>query len=198
MLGRSIDVSRSEERDSFATCRNMLGAAACETDSYIVIYNPPTGNPEIYKQAVLPFGSIPSVTAFLRCALGIWHVGSSLLKLAWTSYFDDFLSMTPACLDKHTELCVSTLFQLLGWRLSTDKLVPYAQCCKVLGVEVDLCKSPLGLIDVKNTEARQFELISCMQEILSKGTLSRAEGRDCVADYSSHPTSCLDVAFATV
>ena len=82
MLGRSIDVSRSEERDSFATCRNMLGAAACETDSYIVIYNPPTGNPEIYKQAVLPFGSIPSVTAFLRCALGIWHVGSSLLKLA--------------------------------------------------------------------------------------------------------------------
>ena len=114
MLGRSIDVSRSEERDSFATCRNMLGAAACETDSYIVIYNPPTGNPEIYKQAVLPFGSIPSVTAFLRCALGIWHVGSSLLKLAWTSYFDDFLSMTPACLDKHTELCVSTLFQLLG------------------------------------------------------------------------------------
>lgn len=83
--------------------------------------------------------------------------------------------MTPACVDKHTELCVSTLFQL-GRKLSTDELVPYAQCCKVLGVEVDLCKSPSGLIDINNTESRKSELISCMHEILASGTLSRVEG----------------------
>ena len=153
-----------------------LSDDAYDTDSYIVIFNPLTGSPEVYKQAVLPFGSIASVTAFLRCALGIWHVGSSLLKLTWTSYFDDFLSITPACLDKHTELCVSTLFQLLGWKLSTDKLVPYSQCCKVLGVEVDLTKSPSGMLEVRNTEARQNELISCMRGILEKGVLPRAEG----------------------
>ena len=83
-----------------------LSDDAYETDSYIVIYNPATGCPEVYKQAVLPFGSIASVTAFLRCALGIWHIGSSILKLTWTSYFDDFLSLTPENLDRHTELCV--------------------------------------------------------------------------------------------
>ena len=83
-----------------------LSDDAYETDSYIVIYNPATGCPQVYKQAVLPFGSIASVTAFLRCALGIWHIGSSILKLTWTSYFDDFLSLTPENLDRHTELCV--------------------------------------------------------------------------------------------
>lgn len=153
-----------------------LSDDAYETDSYIVIFNPSTGGPEVYRQAVLPFGSIASVTAFLRCALGIWHIGSSLLKLAWTSYFDDFLSITPACLDRHTELCVSTLFQLLGWKLSADKLVPYSQCCKVLGVEVDLSRSVSGHVEIKNTESRQSELISCMKEILATGVLSRTEG----------------------
>ena len=59
-----------------------LSDEAYEKDSYLVIFNPNTGKPEVYRQAVLPFGSIASVTAFLRCALGIWHIGSSLLKLA--------------------------------------------------------------------------------------------------------------------
>ena len=67
-----------------------LSDSAYESDSYIVIFNPITKKPEVYKQAVLPFGSIASVTAFLRCAMGIWHVGSCLLKFTWTSYFDDF------------------------------------------------------------------------------------------------------------
>ena len=141
-----------------------------------MIYNPATGLPEVYKQAVLPFGSVASVTAFLRCALGIWHIGSGILKLAWTSYFDDFLSLTPAMLDQHTEICVSTLFQLLGWKLSSDKLVPYSQCCKVLGVEINLHKSPKGMMEVMNTEARKTELVDCINEILAKRELSRFEG----------------------
>ena len=58
-----------------------LSDEAHELDSYIVVYNPSTGQPVIYQQSVLPFGSVASVTAFLRCALGIWAVGSKLLKL---------------------------------------------------------------------------------------------------------------------
>jgi len=153
-----------------------LSDSAYESDSYIVIFNPITKKPEVYKQAVLPFGSIASVTAFLRCAMGIWHVGSCLLKFTWTSYFDDFLSLSPMCLDRHTELCVSTFFQLLGWNLSEDKLVPYNQCCKVLGVEVDLLHSPSGRFEVKNTESRKEELICIMKDILSRMILTKAEG----------------------
>ena len=56
-----------------------LSDSACQLDGYLVVYNPHTKAAEIYRQQVLPFGSIASVTAFLRCSLAIWHIGSTLL-----------------------------------------------------------------------------------------------------------------------
>ena len=88
-----------------------LSDEAHRLDSYIVVYNLQTCSPEIYQQAVLPFGSVASVTAFLRCALGIWIVGARLLKLTWTSYFDDFLSLTSASVAKHTEILSRSLYR---------------------------------------------------------------------------------------
>ena len=119
-----------------------LSDEAHHLDSYIVVCNPSTNAPEIYQQAVLPFGSVASVTEFLRCALGIWMVGARLLDLTWSLYFDDFLSLTTANLAKHTEMCISALFHLLGWTLSEYKLVPFDEFCKVLGVELNLVDSP--------------------------------------------------------
>lgn len=109
-----------------------LSEEAYEKDSYIVIYNPETQQQEVFKQAVLPCGPIASVMAFLRCVIGIWHIGSSLLKLTWTSYFDGFLSLAPHCLARHTDLCISTFFHLLGWQLSEDKWVPMLSVAKFL------------------------------------------------------------------
>eukprot|EP00435_Cladocopium_sp_Y103_P057043 s365_g19.t1 len=71
-----------------------LSDGGFEMDAFLVVYNPNTQKAEVYQQRVLPFGSIASVTAFLRCSLAIWHIGCSLLKLTWTSYFDDFLPMS--------------------------------------------------------------------------------------------------------
>ena len=153
-----------------------LSDEAYELDSYIVVFNPGTGRPEVFQQAVLPFGSVASVTAFLRCAMGLWIIGCRLLKLAWTSYFDDFLSLTTTGLSRHTDLCISTFFHLMGWDLSTDKLLPYAECCKVLGVELVLTKTPLGSFDVRNTQSRADEFISSISEILKAGYLSKPDG----------------------
>ena len=153
-----------------------LSDEAYRLDSYIVVYNPLSGLPEVFQQAVLPFGSVASVTAFLRCALGVWHIGSKLLMLLWTSYFDDFLSVTTKDLTRHTEICISTFFHLLGCDLSTDKLVPYSECCKVLGVELAFYKTPEGVFEVRNTPERAEELTSAIQAILRAGTLKRAEG----------------------
>ena len=153
-----------------------LSDEAYEMDSYIVVYNPETDRPEVFQQAVLPFGSVASVTAFLRCAMGLWIIGCRVLKLAWTSYFDDFLSLTTASLARHTDLCVSTFFHLMGWELSTDKLMPYAECCKVLGVELILTKTPSGSFDIRNTPARAEELIQSIAEILRAGYLSKSDG----------------------
>ena len=38
----------------------------------------------------LPFGATGSVSAFLRISMFLWFVGVVGLKLAWTSFYDDY------------------------------------------------------------------------------------------------------------
>ena len=152
-----------------------LSDAACHLDGYLVVYNPQTQSAEIYRQQVLPFGSIASVTAFLRCSLAIWHIGSTLLHFCWSSYFHDYLNICEQAETKHVDICISLLFQLLGWKLSEEKLVPYDVCCKVLGVELTLTSSPTGHFCLSNTEARRKELTAFLQETLGRGTLNKHE-----------------------
>ena len=94
----------------------------------------------------------------------------------WTSYFDDFLSITTKNLTRHTEICISTFFHLLGWDLSADKLVPYSECCKVLGVELALYRTPEGMLEVRNTPERAEELRTTIKDLLHAGVLKRADG----------------------
>ena len=95
------------------------------------------------------------------------------MHLCWTSYFDDYLNVCMQEETRHVDICISLFFQLLGWKLSEDKLVPYDVCCKVLGVELTLTSSPRGQFCLANTEARQQELTSFLQKKLDLGTLSR-------------------------
>ena len=44
-------------------------------DSYICVFNPATGEPEIYQCLVLPFGAKPSVMGFCRTCLALWWLG---------------------------------------------------------------------------------------------------------------------------
>ena len=152
-----------------------LSDATFELGSYLVVFNPHLGKPEVYQQKVLPFGSIASVTAFLRCALAIWHIGSVLLAFTWTPYFDDFLTICDERAVRHVEVCNSLFFQLLGWKLSKDRLVPYETSCKVLGVELDLTRSPAGVASLYNTAARREELTGYIQHILLERKLTKSE-----------------------
>ena len=58
------------------------------------LYDPSCKKPQIFQQKVLPFGSVASVTAFLRLSLALWKLGTALLSLTWSAYFDDFLSIS--------------------------------------------------------------------------------------------------------
>ena len=58
------------------------------------------------------------------------------------------------------------MFSILGWRLSSDKLVDFNSVCKVLGVQFDLRMSGVGLSFVTNTEDRISELCERLDEIL--------------------------------
>lgn len=102
-----------------------LSDFAYEKDAYLAVFCPGTGRAEVFRQKVLPFGSVASVTAFLRVSLAIWAVGNKLLKLPWSAYFDDFLSICEGAAAKHTDMCIAALFSCLGWKLSEDKLLPF-------------------------------------------------------------------------
>ena len=153
-----------------------LSDNAFELDSYLAVYDPSSKGAKILKQRVLPFGSIASVTAFLRVSLAIWKIGSSLLKLMWSAYFDDFLCLARESEAKHVDFCVNSIFSLLGWKVSTHKLLPFASICKVLGVQLDLRQSGDSLCLISNTAERVEELVQDIANILSAGALPRVEG----------------------
>ena len=136
-----------------------LSDNAFELDSYLVVYDPSSKEAKVFKQRVLPFGSIASVTAFLRVSLAIWKIGSSLLHLMWSAYFDDFLCLARASESRHVEFCASSVFSLLGWKVSTHKLLPFDSICKVLGVQLDLKQSGDSLCLISNTPERVEELV---------------------------------------
>eukprot|EP00438_Fugacium_kawagutii_P011802 Skav227977 [mRNA] locus=scaffold1165:12397:13688:+ [translate_table: standard] len=110
-----------------------LSDEAYRRDAFLAVYCPDSQKAEVFRQKVTPFGSIASVTAFLRVSLALWAVGNSKLKLAWSAHFDDFLSLCEKASSKHTDLCISAMFSFLGWKLSEDKLLPFDSVCKFLG-----------------------------------------------------------------
>ena len=71
---------------------------------------------------------------------------------------------------------VSTLFSLLGWRISKNKLLDFNTLCKVLGVQLDLRQSGDKLCFVTNTEERVEELVNELDEALRTKILPRSEG----------------------
>eukprot|EP00435_Cladocopium_sp_Y103_P054436 s1937_g17.t1 len=153
-----------------------LSDHAFDHDAFLVVFDPDSRRACIYQQKGLPFGSIASVTSFLRLSLALWKLGSSLLNVAWSSYFDDFLSLAEAGMERHTDMVITFLFSTLGWRLATEKLVDFDSVCKVLGVKLNLSEAHLGTATVMNTPERVDELIADIDQILQSGTLTRREG----------------------
>ena len=154
-----------------------LSVEAFHLDSCLAVYDPSCSSAKIFKQCALPFGSIASVTAFLRVSLALWKVGSTLLHLLWSVYFDDFLWLARSSGSKHIDFCVDALFSLLGGRISNNKLLDFNTLCKVLGVQLDLRQSGDRLCFVTNTEERVEELVNELDEALRTKIFSRSEGR---------------------
>jgi len=77
---------------------------------------------------------------------------------------------------KHDDFCVSSLFTLLGWKVSVNKLLDFSTICKVLGVQLDLTQSGDRLCFVTNTAERVSELVSDIEDALKSNLLPRREG----------------------
>ena len=149
-----------------------LSDEAFNLDSYLAVFDPGASSAKIFKQRVLPFGSVASVTAFLRVSLALWKIGSSLLHIMWLVYFDDFLCLSRSSESKHVDFCVSTLFSLLGWKVSEHKPLDFDTICK----QVDLGQSGAGLCFVTNTVERVEELVAEIDEAMKSNLLPWRDG----------------------
>ena len=93
------------------------------------------------------------------------------LQLAWTDYFDDYLSTNGSACARHTEFVISMFFKILGWDLSVDKSLDYDAMCVILGVQLNLKDAMLGVAVIGNTEKRKREALSDIDAALNAGAL---------------------------
>ena len=91
-----------------------LSDEAYASDAYLVVHSSVSKGPEVFQQKVLPFGSVASVTAFLRISHALWKLGSKLLGLLWSYYLDDFFLVAAGATSKHTDLIITPFFSILS------------------------------------------------------------------------------------
>ena len=167
-LGKTVDLS--------AAYRQLGIAPSSRWVSYIAVFDPESRSPKVFAMRALPFGASRSVYAFLRTAHSLWWLGCKILKLTWSNFFDDFITLArePEC--DSVSLVVTQFFKLLGWGVSDgEKDLPFSAVFKALGVEIDLTLWKDGRAKFANTEKRINELLSTIDKILEAGKLSEAE-----------------------
>ena len=79
-------------KDAYRQC---AAATSFFAVSHIVVREPSTGMPKVFKMLALCFGSIKSVHAFLRIAYSLRFLAARALDVLWTNYFDDYVCCCP-------------------------------------------------------------------------------------------------------
>ena len=149
-------------------------SAACRALGVIALKRPGDGKIFFFISRALPFGSTASVLHFNRLSRLFWRVGLEL-ALMWTTFFDDFPTMSPKALETSSMQCLVSLGELLGFQCSLEKLRPFANSAAVLGVEVDCSSVAEGRLLIRNKEGRTSEVSEVITQALSVGRLSLKE-----------------------
>eukprot|EP00438_Fugacium_kawagutii_P010732 Skav213183 [mRNA] locus=scaffold11:233828:234958:- [translate_table: standard] len=169
LQGKTIDLRKAY--------KNLPLSADALGDAYICVYAPDEGRPLAYQSLVLPFGARSAVMAFCRTSYAIWRVGVSVFRLHWTVYFDDFYLVAESKESRHIDLTQQVLFNLLGWDVSSEKEASFHSLTKILGIQIDLAESHVGNFKLCNVESRVQDLVSAIDGILAKQTMSTSEMR---------------------
>ena len=121
--------------------------------SVLALKKPKTGEVAGFVSRTLPFGSTASVLHFNRAARLLHRIGLEL-DVAWTNYYDDYPVVEFSFLAANTNHTIRALTSLLGFECSTDKELPFADEAEMLGVVLDVSKSSVGILSVKNKKSR--------------------------------------------
>ena len=163
-VGKTIDLS--------AAYRQLGVAPESRWVSFIAVYDPSSKTPKIFAMRALPFGASRSVYSFLRVAHSLWWLGCVALKLPWTNFFDDFITLARSEESVSVEVVTRQFFRLLGWAVSEgEKDLPFSEKFRALGIEVDLSAWSSGVAKFANTSKRTAELVSTIKSVLESHTL---------------------------
>ena len=169
MVGKTIDLRKAYK--NLPLSEEALG------DSYMCVLDPSSGNPRAFQSLILPFGARAAVMGFCRVSHALWLIGVVIFKFHWTVFFDDFYLVSSVAESRHMEVAQKLFFQLVGWEVSREKEADFNCIAKILGVQIDLAESNVGILTVCNVETRVKDLVAAIDHILSKGTMSSSEMR---------------------
>lgn len=144
-------------------------------DSYLCVKVPSERRVELYRCKVLPFGARAAVSGFCRTSHAIWAIGTSLFKLHWSCYFDDYFVVEKSSLKRHTSFIVDNLFSLLGWETSSEKNAEFNSLARALGVVFDFGETHLASMVVRNSEQRCLEIAGLIDAIITNKRWTKAE-----------------------
>ena len=93
--------------------------------------------------------------------------------MAWSSFFDDFVCVSPPDSAASADMAIRFLFRSFGWVLSEepDKNSEFSEQFGALGVLFDMRDVAKGILRVGNTEKRRMELKQLVEKHLEEDSI---------------------------
>lgn len=177
-FGKSTDLL-TRTFDLTSAYRQVALSSEGRRCSLICVYDPTERRGRLFRCNVLPFGAVRSVHSFLRLARALWFVAAKGCNIVWTSFYDDFITISSSELARNTEQCIVSLFKLTGWAFaeSGKKCNPFGKCCEALGVLINLEQSTEGVACIMNTKRRIDELLADLRVLSPDKQLTRIDAQ---------------------
>ena len=162
-VGKTMDLKSAYKQ--FGICaedRQRIRVATC---------NPTTSEVVLLLVNALPFGATGSVSGFLRVSMFLWFLGVVGLRLAWTSFYDDYTMISREDCASNAAWGAECLFELLGILYAKEgkKATTFDKVFGSLGVVFDLSEISNGHVSLVHTESRRNELVATIEELLRDG-----------------------------
>ena len=111
--------------------------------SVIVVFNPTTGQAELYVSDTLAFGQVAAVNGFCRVGQALNACAVRLFSLIVSDYVDDFTQIELSRLADSAASTFESMLRMLGWVYADDgeKYVQFQGEFAALGVVFNLSRA---------------------------------------------------------
>ena len=166
MLGKTMDLKSAYKQFGIRCAdRERIRVATCRPSSSDLV---------LLMVNALPFAATGSVSGFLRVSMFLWFIGVIGLKLAWTSFYDDYTMISRADCSSNAAWAAECLFGLMGILYAKEgkKATSFGKTFGALGVVFDLSNICNKSFLLMHTEKRREELMETLQSLLRAGTFT--------------------------